>query len=164
MITPPTSDAFRHAMSRFATGVAVVSTTAGAHDHAMTANSLTSVSLDPMLMLVCVERDARFHDAVIEAGVWGISFLGHSQRSLAGWLSTPGRPLPGQLDRVPHHRGEATGVPLIDDALATIECRTTAVHAAGDHSIVVGEVLSVSAAAHADEALIYYRSGYGAVT
>lgn len=150
---------FRRAMGRFATGVTVVSTLSGGHDHAMTANAITSVSLDPMLMLVCVERDARFHDAVLDAGVWGVSVLDAAGRPVADWLATRGRPLHGQLDRIAHHRG-STGVALLDGSLATFECRTTAVHPGGDHSIVVGEVVSVAAVEHAGDALLYYRGRY----
>ncbi|WP_407716963.1 flavin reductase family protein [Janibacter hoylei] len=80
-------------------------------------------------------------------------------RPAATWLSTGGRPLQGQLSRVPHHRGEL-GVALVDDALATLECRTHALHEAGDHTIVVGEVVSSSADARRDDPLIYYRSRY----
>lgn len=157
---PADVDVFRRAMGRFATGVTVLSTVAGGHDHAMTANALTSVSLEPLLMLVCVEREARFHDAVVESGVWGVSVLAASGRPAADWLATRGRPLHGQLDRIAHHRGAQTGVALLDAALSTFECRTTAVHPGGDHSIVVGEVVSVAAREHAGEALLYYRGRY----
>ena len=153
-------DRFRLAMGRFATGVTVLTTFAGGHDHAMTANALTSVSMDPMLLLVCVEVDARFHDAIAESGVWGVSVLSTAQRPVAEWLSTQGRPLHGQLDRIPHEPGPVTGVALLAGALATIECRTTDMHPAGDHSIVVGEVVSLSSTEHPGDALVYYRSRY----
>jgi len=156
----PDIDVFRRAMSRFATGVTVLTTRTRDLDHAMTANALTSVSLEPLLLLVCVEREARFYDAVLDAGVWGISVLTGRDRPAADWLATRGRPLHGQLDRIPHHRGPQTGVALLDGALSTIECRTIAVHPAGDHSIVVGEVVSVTTAAHPGEALLYYRGRY----
>jgi flavin reductase len=156
-------DQFRLAMGRFATGVTVLTTRSGDHDHAMTANAITSVSIDPLLVLVCVEVDARFHDAVTEAGIWGVSILGAHQRPVAQWLSKQGRPLHGQLDRIAHHRGTATGVALLDGAMATIECRTTGVHPAGDHSIVVGEVVSLSSNEHPADALVYYRSRYEAL-
>ena len=158
----PTRDRFRLAMGRFTTGVTVLTTVAGGHDHAMTANAVASVSMEPMLVLACVEVDARFHDAVSEAGLWGISVLDAEQRPTADWLATQGRPLHGQLDRVPHHRG-STGVALLDGALATIECRTTDMHPAGDHSIVVGEVVSLGVAEHPGAALTYYRSRYGSL-
>lgn len=155
-----TGDQLRQVMSRFATGVTVVTTTAGEHDHAMTANTFTSVSLDPPLVLVCVEQDTSWHDSVTAAGVWGVSILPASSRAAAGWLSTGGRPLLGQLGRVPHHRGEL-GVALLDGALATVECRTTQAHPAGDHTIVVGTVVSARVDERPDDALIYYRSRYG---
>lgn len=160
----PDIDLFRRAMSRFATGVTVLTTRLRELDHAMTASALTSVSLDPLLLLVCVEREARFHDAVVEAGVWGISVLSGQDRPGADWLATRGRPLHAQLDRIPHHRGPQTGVALLDDALSTFECRTTAIHPAGDHSIVVGEVVSVTTASHPGDALVYYRGRYGTLT
>lgn len=155
-----TATQLRHAMGCFATGIAVVTTVADGHDHAMTANSLTSVSLEPPLVLVCVEKDTGWHDSVMEAGVWGVSFLAASGRPTAAWLSTGGRPLLGQLAQVAHHRGEL-GVALLDGALATLECRTEAMHDAGDHTIVVGAVVSTRVADHPDDPLIYYRSRYG---
>ena len=157
----PDIDTFRRAMGRFATGVAVLTTRTRDVDHAMTASALTSVSLEPLLLLVCIEREGRFHDAVLDAGFWGVSVLSGRDRSGADWLATRGRPLHGQLDRLPHHRGPQTGVALLDDALSTFECRTTAVHPAGDHSIVVGEVVSIRSAPHSGEALVYYRGRYG---
>jgi len=155
-------DSFRRAMGRFATGVTMVTTRSRDVDHAMTASALTSVSLEPLLLLVCVEREGRFHDAVLESGCWGVSVLSGGHRSVADWLATRGRPLHGQLDRVPHHYGGQTGVALMDEALSTFECRTVNVHPGGDHSIVVGEVVSVTSAPHGHEAaLVYYRGRYG---
>ena len=147
-------------MSRFATGVGVLTTRTRDIDHAMTANALTSVSLEPLLLLVCVEREARFHDAVADAGIWGLSVLSAGDRPAADWLATRGRPLHAQLDRIAHHHGPQTGVALLDGALSTFECRTTATYPAGDHSIVLGEVLSVATAAHPGDALVYYRGRY----
>lgn len=155
---------FRHAMGRFATGVTVLTTHIDGHDHAMTANSLTSVSLDPVLVLACVEIESRFYDAVVEAGQWGVSVLPASARATAAWLATRGRPLHGQLDRVPHHRGPATGIALLDGALATVECRTREVYPGGDHVIVLGEVLSIATTESDDGALLYYRGAYGSIS
>ena len=160
MIEPPDSGDYRRAIARFATGVTVVTTRAGGHDHAMTANAICSISLDPILMLVSVERDARFHDAVVEAGYWGVSVLPVEARAMADWFATHGRPLHGQLDQVAHRPGAVTGVALLDRALATFECRTTDVHKAGDHSLVVGEVVSVDAPDQLGAALVYYRGRY----
>ncbi|WP_435202842.1 flavin reductase family protein [Janibacter sp. GS2] len=149
----------RHAMGHFATGIAVVTTLEDGHDHAMTANSLTSVSLEPPLVLVCVRQESGWLEAVVSSRVWGVSLLPLASRPAASWLSSGGRPLYGQLAQIPHHRGELD-VALLDDALATLECRTRDMHDAGDHVIVVGEVVSSRADPHRDDPLIYYRSRY----
>ncbi|WP_346434145.1 flavin reductase family protein [Nonomuraea composti] len=133
---------YRRVIGRFATGVAIVTTRLGDVDHAMTINSFTSVSLDPLLVLFCAEKVARFHDAVLEAGVWGVSVLPASMEDASRFFAHRGRPLNGQLARWPHHRGES-GVALFDGAIATVECATTAVHDGGDHSIVVGGVTAL---------------------
>jgi len=151
---------FRRAAGRFATGVCVLSAVDGGMDHAMTANAFTSVSMDPMLVLACVETEARFHDAVLSAGRWAVSVLDDSARPVADWLATRGRPLVGQLDRVPFHRGPHTGAALLDPALAWLECRTQAVYPAGDHSIVLGEVIGVGLGEESNHPLLYFRSGY----
>jgi flavin reductase (DIM6/NTAB) family NADH-FMN oxidoreductase RutF len=153
-------EAFRRAAGRFATGVGVVTTVDAGMDHAMTANAFTSVSLDPALVLVCVETEARFHDAILASGEWGVSVLDGTARPQAQWFATRGRPLYGQLDRAPHHRGKLTGVALLNQAVAWMECRTHAVLPGGDHSIVVGEVLSATVSADDVSALLYYRSSY----
>jgi flavin reductase (DIM6/NTAB) family NADH-FMN oxidoreductase RutF len=151
---------FRRAVGRFATGICVVTSKEGRLDHAMTVNAFTSVSLEPLLVLVCVEKEARFHDAVVDSGVWGVSVLNEAQRPVAAWLANRGRPLIGQLDRIPHHHGPETGVALLDEAVATLECRTTDVHSAGDHSIVVGEVVAAALPAESATALLYHRGAY----
>ena len=155
----PSSDVYRLAVGRLATGVTIVSSRLGGIDHAMTANALASVSLEPLLVLVCVEREARFHDAIVESGVWGVSILPSTGRATADWLATRGRPLHGQLDRVPIHRG-VTGVALLDESLATLECESTDTYAGGDHTIVVGRVLSVEISDRPGDALLYYRGRY----
>jgi flavin reductase (DIM6/NTAB) family NADH-FMN oxidoreductase RutF len=163
--------AFRRAVARFATGVCVLTTSDGRVDHAMTANAFTSVSLEPLLVLVCVETEARLHDALLDNGDWAVSVLTAAARPTAEWLANRGRPLHGQLDRVPHRRGPLTGAALVEAASAWLECRTWAVHPAGDHSVVIGEVIGVELAGNdrntdrddtdADAALLYYRSQYG---
>lgn len=153
---------YRQVMGRFATGVVVATTLAGRHDHAMTASSVTSVSLEPPMLLIGVGADSRWYEAVLDAGVWGISVLPASARAGAEWLATPGRPLHGQLDRVGHHRG-LTGVALLNDALAIVECRTVSTHVAGDHVLVVGEVVAADAPGSAGPALVHFRGAYTAV-
>jgi len=133
--------AFRRAAGQFPGGIVVVTTSGG---HAMTVSAFASVSLEPPLVLFCAEKIARFHDAVLEAGAWAVSILAEDAEKTARWLATRGRPLEGQLDELPHHPGPATGAPLLDGALATLECQTYAVYDGGDHSIVVGRVTAVN--------------------
>ena len=133
---------FRRAVSRYATGIALVTTVADGLDHAMTANSFTSVSLDPMLALVCVERGTRFHPAVLRSGVWAVSFLPAGRTDAARWFAKKGRPLVGQFDPFDVHRG-TDGCILLDEALAGLEPRTTEVIPAGDHDIVIGAVTEI---------------------
>ena len=132
---------FRLAAGQFASGIVVVTTRGG---HAMTVSAFTSVSLDPPLVLFCAEKIARFHDAVLAEGSWAVSILAEDDEKTARWLATRGRPLDGQLDGMAHHPGPVTGAPVLDDALAVLECRTAAVHDGGDHSIVVGRVEGVA--------------------
>lgn len=156
----PDEDDFRRAMARFATGVCVVTTVSQGHDYAMTVSSFTSVSLDPLLVLVCLDVEARLTEAVAQSGVWGVSVLPESERATASWLATRGRPLQGQLDRVPLLRGPVTGVPLLAGALSTLECSTASVHPGGDHDIVVGAVLSVGSPDAGAAPLVWFRGGF----
>ncbi len=157
----PSVTEFKAAMGRFASGVTVVSTQlADGTDHAMTASAFSSVSLQPMLILICVEQSSRFHGAIMQAETFAISLLDASGRAAASWLATPGRPLAGQLDQVPHHRGLATGHALLEASLAGLECRTTARYPAGDHTIILGEVLRVELPTDPPNPLLYYRGNY----
>jgi flavin reductase len=146
----PDPDAFRRAVAQFATGIAVITATTGGVVHALTVGGFTSVSLEPLLILVAVDRAASQHDALISAGTWAVSILAEDHEQTARWLATDGRRLDGQLDGHPHHPGPVTGHPVLDDALASMECRTWAVHPGGDHTILIGAVLAVSGPVGAD--------------
>jgi N-acetyl-1-D-myo-inositol-2-amino-2-deoxy-alpha-D-glucopyranoside deacetylase len=151
---------FRQAMGRNASGIAVLTTSLDGLDHAMTANTLTSISLDPMLVLVSIEQEARFHDAVLAAGIFGATVLAEDQRPVAAWFATRGRPLHGQLDRTPHRRGAATGVPLLDGGLSCLECRVVATYPAGDHTLVLAEVMGIDLPDDPGAALVHFRGDY----
>lgn len=164
---PPVDDiAFRGALGRFASGVTVVTTVVDGIDHAMTASAFTSVSLVPPQVLVCAHRVSRFHEAVLESGTWGVTILAESGQDASSWFADRGRPLADQLASHRHHRG-VTGVALLDDGLAWLECTTSAVHDGGDHSIIVGDVVAAqvddAAGGTADRPLLYYRSHYGTI-
>lgn len=154
-----TGPAFRSAMGRFATGVTVV-TARGRHPHAMTANAVTSVSLDPPLLLVCLDHEARVHDAVLEDGRFGVSVLGVDQLRISDWLATRGRPLVGQLSQVPIIIGEVLGLPLVAGSLVRLECEVEAAHPAGDHTVVIGAVRGLDAGAGPADPLVWFGGGY----
>lgn len=138
-----------------------MSTLQGGVAHAMTANAFTSVSLDPPLVLVCVDKGVRMHDAVLDCGYWAVSVLADSHREIAERFAKSGRDLYSQFDGVPVSPGPKTGCPVLTGALSWLECRTWATYDGGDHTIVVGEVLSLGASDQDDPAaLIYYAGQY----
>jgi flavin reductase (DIM6/NTAB) family NADH-FMN oxidoreductase RutF len=144
MPTGPTSRQYRDAVGRFATGITVVSARAGGFGHGMTANSFTSVSLDPLLVLVCVVRDAVMHKVLDDVGRFGVSVLGAGQEDLARYFSDPTRPM-GMAQFLPldWRPGPVTGAPLLDAALAWLECDVEAAYGGGDHTVFLGRVLGV---------------------
>ncbi|WP_328916107.1 MULTISPECIES: flavin reductase family protein [unclassified Streptomyces] len=152
-------DSLRTVLGRFATGVTVL--TAGREaPRGMTANSFTSVSLDPPLVLVCVARTASAHGMILAEGRFAVSILSaeqaHLARHFADHRRAGGR---GEFDTVDTFGGRVTGAPLISGALAWLECAVAAVYDGGDHSIVLGSVLDLSCGA-ADEPLLYFRGGF----
>lgn len=159
MTPTPDPAEFRRVVGRFATGVTVVTAVEDGVDHAMTMNAFTSVSLDPLLVLFCVEKKARFHRLVLAGETWAVSILGEGSEAASSWFATRGRPWEEQMEGWRTRRGEITGAPVLEEAIGALECRTRSVHDAGDHTVVIGEVLSVSAPSEGDP-LLYYRGAY----
>ena len=164
MSSTPTSLEFRRAAGYLAAGITVVTTRLDQVDHAMTASSFTTVSLDPPLVLVCAERETRFLEAVLTTGRWAASVLDATGQDAAAWFATKGRPLDGQLDRFAHFPGPVTGAAVLRSALSVFECSTFATHDGGDHVIVVGLVLAVDVpsaeAADLGGPLVHFRGRY----
>ncbi|EFE72476.1 MULTISPECIES: flavin reductase family protein [Streptomyces] len=133
----------RRALGSFATGVTVV-TVGGAHPRGMTANSFTSVSLDPALVLLCVGNDALMNRVLAEADTFAVSVLGAGQEDVARHFAHRSRP-PGaaQFDAVDWLPGEAGGAPLIAGAVAHFECARWRAYDGGDHTIHIGRVLAL---------------------
>ena len=154
---------YRRVVGRFATGVTVITTLHEGEQHAMTCNSFTSVSLDPVLVLFCAEKIARFHDVVLASGAFAVSVLAQGQEDVSRSFAVRGRPLEDQFAGVPHTTGALTGAAVIDGALAALECRTASVTDAGDHTVVIGEVLAASLPEPEADPLLYYEGGYRTV-
>jgi flavin reductase (DIM6/NTAB) family NADH-FMN oxidoreductase RutF len=152
--------AFRAALGRFASGITIMSTLQDGVAHAMTASAFTSVSLDPPLVLVCVDKSVRMHAAVLECGYWAVSVLAAVHRPEAERFARSGRDLLTQFEGVRTVPGPKTGCRLIAGALSWLECRTWATYEGGDHTIVVGEVLSLGADDPLDPAALVYFSGH----
>ncbi|HEU5160198.1 MAG TPA: flavin reductase family protein [Streptosporangiaceae bacterium] len=151
--------ALRKAFAAFATGVTVV-TVGDPVPHAMTANSFASVSLEPPLVLVCVGRDAVMHHSLDTAATFGVSVLGDHQEAIARHFADRRRPLgSAQFDAVDWRPGRLTGAPLISGAIATFECAAWRRYDGGDHTIFLGEVLSMDRRPDED-ALLFYAGGF----
>src|SRR5690606_15385352 len=134
---------FRHVMAHFATGVTIVtSRSPDGRPCGLTANSVASVSLSPLLVLVCVDRAAASHACIVDGGAFAISILDRRQEGLARRFSAADRS--GRFEDVAC-RVETTGSPVLEDALAWLDCRVRNVYEEGDHSIVVGEVVACDA-------------------
>ncbi|QCB95411.1 flavin reductase [Cellulomonas shaoxiangyii] len=154
---PVDEDAFRAAVGRLPAGVAVVTVVRRGVAHATTVNSVASVSLDPPLLLFSVHADSRLREVLDDVDGWAVSVLADDQADVADWLASPGRPAVGQLDRVPHTAAPVSGAPWIAGAAAWFDCRTVAVHGAGDHDVVVGAVRAVAQGGAAAGGLVHLR-------
>lgn len=150
--------AFKLAMSHFASGVTVVTTEHEGRSYGMTVASFASLSLHPPLVLVCVEKSVKSHDAISASKKFGISILKQSQADISGRFASKSD---DKFSGVDVRRGEL-GVPLIAGSLCMIECRLSDTLPGGDHTIFVGEVVDVETGEGAP--LVYYRSGYREIT
>jgi flavin reductase (DIM6/NTAB) family NADH-FMN oxidoreductase RutF len=150
-----TPDEFRSVLGRFPSGVTVVTTkNRDGSDEGMTVSAFCSVSLDPPLVLICIEKNASAYHALTTAPAFVVNVLAASQEQIARRFSIV------DIDRfagVGYSRSQ-NGLAVLDDVLGIIECATFAMHDAGDHTIIVGEV--EAARAQNGTPLLYYRGGY----
>ena len=145
---------FKAAMSHFASGVTIVTTESEGRAYGMTVASFASLSLHPPLVLVCVEKAVKTHDAIAAAGKFGVSILAANQAEISTRFASRSD---DKFAGIPVDRG-ALGVPLIRGALTTLECKVREQLPGGDHSIFVGEVVDARTAGGTP--LLYFRSGY----
>jgi flavin reductase (DIM6/NTAB) family NADH-FMN oxidoreductase RutF len=160
-----TSQEFRKTLGHFACSVTVVTTLAkdGAY-HGITVSSFASLSLDPPLVLICIDKRAAAHDILAESGFFCVNFLHEGQVNLSNRFA--GRD-PGQRSfaDIPLYT-RVTGAPVFAEALGFVDCRITNTYDGGDHTIFVGEVLQLGAADPTLEngqprsPLLYYKSDY----
>src|SRR5918995_2778695 len=148
-------DVFRTAIGNMPTGVTVVTAPGADGPSGLTANAVASLSLDPPLMLACLDRGARTLRAVEHAGRFGISELGSGHAQVAERFSTKA-PQAEKWNGIAW--SERRGIPALDEALVWIGCELENVLAGGDHVIVTGAVLEVEA--HEGEPLVFYGGAY----
>ena len=146
---------FREVFGRFATGVAVITSAGPGGIGGMTANAICSLSLDPLLALVCFENQARTLPIVREAGRFAVNVLSAGQEELAGVFASK-LPESEKLDGV-DHRFE-NGIPVIEGSLAWATCELRELIAGGDHTIAIGEVVSLGLGA--GQPLLWYSGRY----
>jgi len=146
---------FRKALSYFASGVTVITTQHMGQYHGTTVSSFCSLSLEPPLVLVCLDLKSTSHDLISESGVFGVNILAEQDQ----WLSRHfALRTPDKFSHVSYHLRQV-GIPLLDNALAALECRVILRYPGGDHSIFIGEVVSTSVAPD-KQPLLYFCSKY----
>ena len=150
------ADTFRSVLGRFTSGITIVTARDEAGiDHGMTVSAFCSVSLDPPLVLVCVDHTASMHDMLLKHPRFGISILSTTQEAQSRRFATD--PDAGRFDGFAYTRAES-GFVLLDGALAHLECRVVVQHDAGDHTVFIADV--ERAEALDGRPLLYYRGGY----
>ncbi len=145
----------------FATGVTVVSTVNGSGEFfGLTANSFTSLSLDPPLVLFCLDYNAFSFDAFREASHFVVNVLGEGQEELSAHFA---RSSVDKWNGVDYETWK-TGCPVLPDSIAVLECLTVACHEGGDHLIIVGQVEGIRHDESGTKPLLYYKGQYGAIS
>lgn len=152
--TNDTRRAFRDCVGRFATGVTVVTSQAGGVRAGMTANSFSSVSLEPLLVQVALAHQSRTLDAVEASGRYAVSILGCDQEAVARAFARSDAPFPDEFIHV-----DEDGFLTIPGCLAVLRCKVDQRVTAGDHDIVIGEVVGFDAAEGAP--LTFWRGAFG---
>jgi flavin reductase (DIM6/NTAB) family NADH-FMN oxidoreductase RutF len=146
----------RQTLGRFVTGVTVIAMEVDRDIRAMTANSFTSLSLDPPLVLVCLGKDTKTGLLIHEASGFAVSILSHSQRDLSSYFAGLWRePTPPPFTFV-----NWDGGPRLEGSAAAIGCRVHAIHEGGDHWIVVGQVVATYRDEDAGEPLVFFGGKY----
>lgn len=147
---------YRRIFGHWATGVAIVTARAGAAAPVgLTVNAVSSLSLRPPLAIVCIDRASDSHDIIRDASAFAINILADGGERIARRFAE--EEADGRFDGIAWQPG-TTGAPILDDALAWVDCRLTATHEGGDHTIFVGEVVAGDACEGTP--LLFYRGGY----
>lgn len=157
--TTPSISEFRLALGQFATGVTVVTAErAPGQVHGMTANAFTSVSLDPLLILICVSQTAQLLPLVRGQKRFGVNILKSDQQAISEYFAQTEESATLETNLGIRYRWTPSGVPLLEDALAHLACNVVTSYIAGDHTIFIAEVESLEV--FEGEPLLYLRGDY----
>jgi flavin reductase (DIM6/NTAB) family NADH-FMN oxidoreductase RutF len=156
-----TQQDFRQAMGCFATGVTVITVDQDGEVHGMTANAFSSVSLDPMLVLVCVDHRARTHAHLQARKRFGVNVLAQGQRAISQYYAGSAGKHQHAEEAGARFDRTRQGTPVLHGVLAYIECRLHSAQDAGDHTIFIGEVEEV--VVHEGDPLLFFRGKYRAI-
>jgi flavin reductase (DIM6/NTAB) family NADH-FMN oxidoreductase RutF len=152
------ADTFRAVLGRFASGITIVTARDGAgKDHGMTVSAFSSLSLDPSLVLFCIDHAASMYELLLGHPRFGISILSSGQEAYSRRFADRNTERSERFDGIAYRRGDA-GVVLLEDALAHLECRVVQHSDAGDHTVFIAEV--ERAEALDGRPLLYFRGGY----
>jgi flavin reductase (DIM6/NTAB) family NADH-FMN oxidoreductase RutF len=157
--TTPSSSEFRLALGQFATGVTVITAErAPGQVHGMTASSFTSVSLDPLLILICVSQTAQLLPMVKRHKRFGVNILKDNQQAISKYFAQTEENAALENKLGIRYRWTQSGIPLLEEALAHLACNIVASYIAGDHTIFIAEVESIEV--YDGEPLLYLRGDY----
>src|ERR687893_731372 len=159
-VLEPSADALRGAMRLFPTGVTVVTSGREERTEGMTANALISVSLNPLLFLVSVHKDARLNPRIKEVGYFAVNILAEDQEGLSRLFASPERSSGLQAIHALGDGYGSTGAPLAAGALAVIECKLEEVYTGGDHELFLGRVVGVRMGDARRGPLIFHEGTY----
>ena len=159
-VLEPTGDTLRGAMRLFPTGVTVVTSGREERAEGMTANAVISVSLDPLLFLVSVHKEARLNPRIQEEGYFAVNILADDQEGLSRLFASPERSSGLPAIRSLGGGYGSTGAPLAAGALAVIECELEEVYPGGDHDLFLGRVVAIRMGDARKGPLVYHEGGY----
>ncbi len=155
---PIENTVFREILSRFASGVTVVTTANNGEQHGLTVSAFCSVSLDPPLVLVCIDRNASGHERIRSAGAFAVNILTSEQKELSARFASSSLTPQQRFEGLPL-RTAATGAPILPDVLGFLDCELHAEYEAGDHTIFVGRVVD-GGFREEGEPLVYWLRNY----
>ena len=147
-------EAFRFALASFVSGVTVVTTHDGNRLHGLTVSAFSSLSLDPPLVLICINKNTASYDAFTKSGVFAVNILADDQEKISRQFASR---VPDKFQDIPYYEGW-NKVPVLKGTVASIECSVVQAYEGGDHTIFIGEVQS--SVVRDGQPLSYFRGGY----